>query len=41
VVLPAMANPQPNDSWSVPLLVVEYTTMGVGLIMVLVVLLMR
>lgn len=36
-----MANPQSNDSWAVPLLVVEYATIAIGLIMVLVVFLMR
>jgi hypothetical protein len=36
-----MASPQPNDSWSVPLLVIEYTTIAIGVIMVMVVFLMR
>lgn len=36
-----MANPQSNDSWAVPLLVIEYATMAIGLIMVMVVLLMH
>jgi hypothetical protein len=36
-----MAKPQSTDSWAVPLLVVQYATMAIGLIMVLVVLLMH
>lgn len=36
-----MAKTESNDSWAVPLLVVEYATMAIGLIMVLVVILMH
>jgi hypothetical protein len=36
-----MANPPSNESWTIPLFVLMYTTMAVGFIMVLVIILMH
>jgi hypothetical protein len=36
-----MPNTQPNESWTIPLFVVLYATMGIGFIMAMVVILMH
>jgi hypothetical protein len=36
-----MSNSESNDSWAIPLLVVQWAIMAIGLIMVLVVVLMN